>query len=133
MLTWYSYWPRLCDIIWCKFVNHNCHYWAQENPEGSVEKMQNHLWCGMIFTLVVTHLKKITMKVEKYLNTLKNNIWPINVWPIVLILDKLIFMKHNISLYFIFTAWAMYIHYSVIKFQDLGYIDFVYNNDLNEN
>jgi hypothetical protein len=39
---------------------HSCHYWAAQDPNMTVEKMQNRskvtMWCGMMVTSVIGHI-----------------------------------------------------------------------------
>lgn len=92
MLGWYGDWPQLFEnIIWSDeaifhiggFVNrHNCHYWAQHDPEATVEKSQSRpkvtVWCGITSNKVVgPFILRDTMNSERYLAMLEDEVWPI--------------------------------------------------------
>ena len=81
MLVWHEDWPNLFEnVLWSDeavfhidgIVNrHNCHYWAAQDPEVTVENKitsKMTVWCGMRNTRVVgPYLLRDTMNAESYL------------------------------------------------------------------
>ena len=92
MLAWYEDWSDLFkNILWNDeavfhiggLVNrHNCHYWEEEDPRITSEKMQNRpkvtVWCGMTSDSIVGFfILRDTMNAERYLTMLQDEIWPV--------------------------------------------------------
>jgi hypothetical protein len=113
MLGWHQDFPQLFEnILWSDkaifhvggFVNrHNCHYWAAQDPNMMVEKMQNRpkvtVWCGMTATSVIDpYLLCDTTNSESYLQMLQDYVWPmVSGWENI---DDLIFMQDGAPPYF---------------------------------
>jgi hypothetical protein len=78
------------------FVNrHNCHYWDDQDPGMTIEKIASQLkvvvWCGFTSTRFAgPYLLCDTMNGERYLEMLQNYVWPeISQWENI---EELIFM-----------------------------------------
>jgi hypothetical protein len=91
MFGWKEDWLELFDnILWSDeavfhvggFVNrHNCHYWGDQDPGMTIEKIESQpkvvVWCGLISTRFVgPYLLCNTMDGERYLEMLQNYVWP---------------------------------------------------------
>ena len=113
MIEWKIRWPQLhLNILWSDeaifhlggFVNrHNCHYWAEENPNIIAEKVHSRpkltVWCGMSSTKIVgPFIIRDTMNVERYLMMLKDQVFPeISSWDNS---DDLIFKQDGAAPHF---------------------------------
>jgi hypothetical protein len=90
MLGWHEdFLQPFENIVWSDeaifhvdgFVNrHSYHYWAAQDPNMTVEKMQNLpkviVWCGMTTTSVIgPYFLRVTMNSERYLQLLQDHVW----------------------------------------------------------